>query len=964
MKRTLFLSLVLGAAMLPLQAVEWNSSTIGNQSVAEDVTVNGDVNIGDITFTGDSTVSGTGSITGSGNLVVDSGTVVFDGVSCPNSTGNITVAAGATLEITDGTRLLTLVHNQDSVVTVNGTLRVANLGYGGSLGSLRDNIGAEWGSDSFILNGATSAATGPRIEITESGSATIGARLNGWGSYFTFAVAAGKDFSWNASGNGNVLAHESAGSVLVLEAGEDATFVLGKDIGTGLTIQKTGTGTLVLNSTINLDGGRMLSIVDGTVKFGDNAHIASAGSGFNVYGNATMDLEGKTGLAGQAVTVYGSVVNAQNNAMQLRLESTGTFSISEDATSGSSGSLMVTEGATVDLDGHVFYNTIDISNGGSVLNAENHQGLLILGMNEGVTEVDSDMLSTCGGGLGSNGSIEASISENFDSVSPEVDLAKGRMYAGYSVSIIGSGVENVTISGYTSEYGAVSAQNGDISITDVADVTLSNNAATNVTLDDYNRAGALSATGSVTIDATGAITISGNSASVNSTSGGAVYAGLDISMTGASITLTGNSIGSGDADNPDYYSGGALKSESAIFLMSTEGNIEISSNTADEAGGALYSSTGVDIYSAADIAITGNKTLDGDGGAVYSVGNVTITPGEGGTVSISGNEAGGYGGAIYSCDTVSLSGGSYEITDNVAGGSGGAIFAYNVELTADAGDIVFSGNTHEGGVANDVALDGGSATLMATGGNKVELNGGITGASEIYVETDEESVVRLGGTSGTESLCIVGGKIEGIVAEDGTIAQIDISSSLTLDGGTMQDIALVASGDEVAMSGSGTYVFNSGAALEFMSGYSDDFLATTVQAVTVNTLLNGFATVEGELAISLTKELLEFALTQADGSALDMALTLMVDETTVVDGATFTFSLTDEAITLLEGYNLTEYGFYNGDDELLGEDIVEVTEPTTVVFFIKGLIGVVPEPTTTTLSLLALSVLAMRRRRR
>lgn len=440
MKRTLFLSLVLGAAMLPLQAVEWNSSTIGNQSVAEDVTVNGDVNIGDITFTDDSTVSGTGSITGSGNLVVDSGTVVFDGVSRPNSTGNITVAAGATLEITDGTRLLTLTHNQDSVVTVNGTLRVANLGYGGSLGSLRDNIGAEWGSDSFILNGATSAATGPRIEITESGSATIGARLNGWGSYFTFAVAAGKDFSWNASDNGNVLAYESAGSVLVLEAGEDATFVLGKDIGTGLTIQKTGTGTLVLNSTINLDGGRMLSIVDGTVKFGDNAHIASAGSGFNVYGNATMDLEGKTGLAGQAVTVYGSVVNAQNNAMQLRLESTGTFSISEDATSGSSGSLMVTEGATVDLDGHVFYNTIDISNGGSVLNAQNHQGLLILGMNEGVTEVDSDMLSTCGGGLGSNGSIEASISEDFDSVSPEVDLAKGRMYAGYSVSIIGSGV--------------------------------------------------------------------------------------------------------------------------------------------------------------------------------------------------------------------------------------------------------------------------------------------------------------------------------------------------------------------------------------------------------------------------------------------------------------------------------------------------------------------------------------------
>lgn len=960
MKRTLFLSLLLGAAMLPLYAVEWNTATSGNQSVAEDVTVNADVNVGDITFNGDSTVSGTGSISGTGNLTVNIGTVVFDGVSRPNSTGNITIASGASLEIKNGAKLLTNSwHNSSSVVTVNGTLKLESLGYGGSLGNLHDNIGVQDYTDSLIVNG------GGRIEITENGSATIGARLNGWGAYFTFAVAEGKSFSWNASTNGNVIAYNGAGSVLVLDAGEGATFSLGKNIGTGLTIQKSGTGTLVLNSTINLDGGRMLSIVDGTVKFGDNAHIASAGSGFNVYGNATMDLEGKTGLSGQAVTVYGSVVNAQNNAMQIRLESTGTFSISEDATSGSSGSLMVTDGATVDLGGYVFYNTIDISNGGSVLNAEKHQGLLILGMNEEwVTELDSDMLSTCGGTLGSNGSIEASISEDLDSVSPEVDLAKGRLYAGNSVSIAGSGVENVTISGYTSEYGAISAQNGDIYIADVADVTLSNNAATNPAIDDYNRAGALSATGAVTVEAAGAINISGNSASSNSTSGGAVYAGWDISMTGASITLTGNSIGSGDADNPDYYSGGALKSDSAIFLMSTEGNIEISSNTADEAGGALYSSTGVDIYSAADIAITDNKTLVGDGGAVYSDGNVTITPGDGGTVTISGNEAGGYGGAIYSYETVSLSGGSYEITDNAAGGSGGAIFAYNVELTADAGDIVFSGNTHEGGVANDVALDGGSATLTATGGNKVELNGGITGASEIYVETDEVSAVRLGGYSSAESLSIVGGKVEGIVAEDGTIAQIDISSSLTLDGGTMQDIALVASGDEVAMSGSGTYVFNSGAALEFMSGYSDDSLATTVQAVTVNTLLNGFATVEGEFAISLTKELLEFALTQADGSALDMALTLMVDETAVVDGATFTFSLTDEAITLLEGYNLTEYGFYNGDDELLGEDIVEVTEPTTVVFSIKGLIGVVPEPTTTTLSLLALSVLAMRRRRR
>ena len=134
MKRTLALSLILAALVSPLQAAEWNSSTSGNQTIAENVTVTGTANVANITFTGDSVVSGSGSIGGSGNITVNSGTVVFDGVSRPNSTGNITIASGATLEIKGGAKLLTNGwHNASSVVTVNGTLKVDSLQYGGSL---------------------------------------------------------------------------------------------------------------------------------------------------------------------------------------------------------------------------------------------------------------------------------------------------------------------------------------------------------------------------------------------------------------------------------------------------------------------------------------------------------------------------------------------------------------------------------------------------------------------------------------------------------------------------------------------------------------------------------------------------------------------------------------------------------------------------------------------------------------
>ena len=949
MKRTLALSLILAALLSPIHAADWNSSTSGDQTVAENVTVTDTANVGNITFTGDSVVSGSGSIGGSGNITVNSGTVVFDGVSRPNSTGNITIASGATLEIKNGAKLLTNGwHNASSVVTVNGTLKVEALNYGGSLGNLHDNIGMQDYTESLVVNG------GGRVEITESGSASIGARLNGWGAYFTFAVADGKSFSWNASANGRVLTHDGAGSVLVLEAGEGATFTLGKNIGTGLSINKNGAGTLVLNSTLHLDGGRRININSGTVKFGDSARITSAGDGFFVGADAAMDLDGKGGISGQAVTVNGAVLNGQNNEMNITLGSTGTFSLSDDATGGYYGSIVLAEGAEIDLGGYAFYNTIDISAGGTLLNATNHRGTIMLGADEyGVTALDSEALAQYSSSIASTGSIEVSLSEDTECAAMDFTQLKGRIYADDSVSIAGTGEEDLTIDGYTTAYGAVSAQNGDITISDINNVTLSNNAATDGMTEDYHRAGALSAAGSVSIEAAGDVTISNNLAAEQSTAAGAIWAGSgDVTITAASISITDNAATDGAC------SGGAIRSDwGSIYLTSEEGNVEISGNTAEESGGALYGASSVEIVSAADIVIAGNMATMSDGGAIYSDGDVSLTAGESGSISVTGNLAGGYGGAIYSYGTVYLGGSAIEMSGNHAYGSGGAIFADSVVISADAGDIIFSGNTQGDGEANDIDLYYGTADLSASSGYTLELQGGITNAAEINVTTDEDSTVKLGGTSSTDSFSVTEGRVVGISNEDGTPATLNVSSAVTLDSACLQDLALVAEGATLE-SFESLYIFNDVSVMEVGTLESDAVCITSTAP-----LLDGFVSIEGDLSISLSADFLTGALAAAEGGAVDIVLTLCLDSSEIAEDGSFTFTLDDATVALLADYNLQEYGFYDADGILQDMSSLTLTESGNVVFAVKQMSGLIPEPTTTTLSLLALSALCLRRRR-
>lgn len=953
---------------LPLSAVEWTTETTGDQTVTENVTVTGTAPVGNITFNGGAgstiTVSGEGSIGGSGNLTVSSGTVVFDGVSHPAAAGDVTIAAGATLDLRNEAQIFDSTnHNNNSIVNLTGTLIVESLKYGtGNLGKLQyTNVGT-WGDSTgkkvFSMHG------GSRLEISGGGDTELGVNfISGWGVTYTIALLAGESadnirtFAWNSGGR-SFSSEAGYGSALKLEVGEHAQFTLGMDIGAGLKIEKTGKGELVLNNTINLESGRDIWILDGTLTLGENAQINSAdkihvGYDHDTGTKGTLNMNGKTGGNNLTVIAEGDVLNAQNNEMNITLTGTGSLSISEDATGGHGGSIIMAAGSTVDLGGYLFYNSIDFSAGGELLNADNFQGSIVLGVNdEGNTEVTSEDLSKYEHNLGSSGSLLVSLSEDFESTAPDRVMLKGRLYAADAVTIEGSGEEIISITGYTSTYGAVSAQNADITISNVGDVSLSDNQANIDTGEVYYTAGALSAAGSVTIDAAGDVVISGNSAEGNTQAAGAIYAGAAVSISGASICIEDNTYNDGN--------GGAVRGDAdAVTLTSTEGAITLRSNTAGEAGGAIYASTDVEISSAADIIIEQNTATAGDGGAIYSGGDVTITPGDGAQVTISGNTAGGSGGAIYSSGTVTMSGGSYEISNNTADGYGGAIYAETgVDISADAGDITFSGNTHDGGTANDVELWDGEAKLSASNGYTLEMQGGVTGAADMNISTDDASAVKLGGTSNTANLTIQDGRLFGITSDSGEQAVINISESATLSNAYMQDVALVDEYIEAALtSENSTYIFNNVPA-SAVGTYSGEALTY----ITTAPLLNGFTTIDGLLSVGVTYDFLK-AFMSADGTPVNVILTLTSDETGLGDVG-FTFTLDENTIALLEASQLESYGFYDADGNLIGENEAVLASANGVTFAMNGITKLVPEPTSTTLSLLALAALAARRRRR
>ena len=246
--------------------------------------------------------------------------------------------------------------------------------------------------------------------------------------------------------------------------------------------------------------------------------------------------------------------------------------------------------------------------------------------------------------------------------------------------------------------------------------------------------------------------------------GGAIHAGgttgsLAFSNIAEDISFSGNTAGE---------NGGAINNDFETVEWSGVGNVSFTSNNAETgAGGAIWTGMDMTVDTAASFTVTDNRAGDG-GGGIYAAGSISFSGVD--NIIFSGNHASTYGGAIsaYNDITVSDSG---KVT--FSGNTGGAVNLQNggaLTLVADHADIIFRGNTAQGGsVRNAIHFnDGATASLNAGAGHRILFEDGLSSLEDAVVE------VHVNEEAGAE----------GDVSMSGAESQSAIKANTTVYGGT------------------------------------------------------------------------------------------------------------------------------------------------------------------------------------
>lgn len=317
---------------------------------------------------------------------------------------------------------------------------------------------------------------------------------------------------------------------------------------------------------------------------------------------------------------------------------------------------------------------------------------------------------------------------------------------------------------------------------------------------------------------------------------------------------------------------------------------------------------------------------------------------------------------------------------------------YNLVTAESAKDNTLVLETGENATFSLGKSVSGALSLHKTGAGRLEIQGGINldSNSEVQVRggtmhiaekasitsmgkgltvTDHATLEVCGLHGGVNSLRVENAKVQSIANEDGDGARITVSSSVDLRDARLQDMQLWAAAaanlsvEEVALvsvspvltSQNSSYIFNDSAPV-MCNSYDHE-------AYILNPVLSGFSTIDGALTLGLTMDFMQGVMEKSGGQINYMRLALLADGMAAGQNG---FAITLDAATqaMLEASTLVKYGFYDVEGNLLGTTSTgQMKEFGVVNFCVHGLSELVPEPTSATLSLLALAALAARRRR-
>ena len=607
---------------------------------------------------------------------------------------------------------------------------------------------------------------------------------------------------------------------------------------------------------------------------------------------------------------------------------------------------------------------------------------------------------------------DVTISNNADvsfsgNSSSSSDSSGGAIYASDGDVTI-SNNSDVSFSGNSSSAylessgGAICAYNGDVTISNNSDVSFSDNSSSSSDYSSYG--GAIYASGGLTISNNDDVTFSGNTAYTKPSPHGFANGGAIYAIDGGPVTISDNSSVT-FSRNTAYTDAGAVRGGAITtteLIINNNGDISFSENSATVNNGNSYGGAICIMYGGlifdnnSDVSFAGNST-SGLGGAILMMQALLIdspngipsipNPGFNATTGlrIRGNNSvlfeknyenhqGIYrlrssytdfmtlsaktGGNITFYDSVYTSGNTYinsDYTDaegNTTSAKGDVIFsgkhaeehlneilaANNENRTATAEEIL---NSQTSEIGKNVYVNGGS--LQIVDGAVLKVNGNTVSIEEGSNATLAVSDAELVATNAT--------------IEVGASATLQLSNgaSVTADEINIAAGATLAIGD-IAVTTSAIDSMVAAYRLSSLNVINADL--TFAAGSTLVTDGTGIRMSEGSI--------LTFNAT-GEGEKINLVFTLGTEYSE--DGLVQLFSNVDIVKFLMDGKEVDTSTTLLASDFFTGAGINENTtlhydSTTNVVYLQEGVSGVVPEPTTATLSILALAALAMRRRRK
>ena len=448
------------------------------------------------------------------------------------------------------------------------------------------------------------------------------------------------------------------------------------------------------------------------------------------------------------------------------------------------------------------------------------------------------------------------------------------------------------------------------------------------------------------------------------------------------------------------------KRQTDVPLLKYYNSVRFENITASSSGGAIYGrySSTIELSNNGNVSFIGNSASS-SGGAIYGSSSSTIELSNNGSVVFEGNTASGsssaYGGAIYAygnlsiqnngavefCQNAEVSNGSYRLRSIYAGGSGDVI-----SLSAAEGkNITFRDSVY------------------IASGSTFNLN-------ETYGDREQKGDIIFTGSTTENDLYEVKGNVDGTESEILASRTSEVYTMTNLYGGRLrvEDGAIYLGQGITVHEGSEATVRVKDAELNH-AGYEMSFNAgTSLEVAGESTIRGNVALKEGSLfkleqgAVLCLHEMAEAdaAILTVNGTAFLSGASMLNASLTLADGATLDMDNPDAGAVTLNGA-LTFGGQVTMGENLLaillemsawGESVTLFTGIESLVLPVmasseasnrvwvgdvfSNLVGYeqyyfnyvpdvgslmvvhVPEPTTTTLGLLTLAGLALRRRRK